>query len=243
LGRTTAHVDGVVTRTIDARSTSGSDRSEAVLVAGVVVLAVVLCTVLMASIAFGSESISIRAAYAALVHADGSRDAAIVSGLRVPRTLLGLSVGVALGLAGAVMQGVTRNPLADPGILGVNAGAAFAVVLGIFLLGVTGPLGYVWFAFAGAAIASVLVYALGSRGRDARQARARGSGDDGAAGRADQRDPPRGQLDVRRLPVLGGRLAGGPRREHPAGAAAVPRGGCRPRVRARAGARRLEPRR
>jgi iron complex transport system permease protein len=162
----TAHADGVVARTIDARPAAGADRSNGILVAGVVVLVVVLGAVLMASIVFGSESISIGTAYETLVHADGSRDAAIVRGLRVPRTLLGLSVGVALGLAGAVMQGVTRNPLADPGILGVNAGAAFAVVLGIFLLGVTGPLGYVWFAFAGAAIASALVYVLGSRGRD-----------------------------------------------------------------------------
>ncbi len=162
----TAHADGVVARTIDARSTAGAERSHGVLVTGVAVLVAVLCAVLMASIAFGSESLSIGTAYRALVHVDGSRDAAIVRGLRVPRTLLGLSVGVALGLAGTVMQGVTRNPLADPGILGVNAGAAFAIVLGIFLLGVTGPLGYVWFAFAGAAIASVVVYALGSRGRD-----------------------------------------------------------------------------
>src|SRR5699024_6403181 len=86
--------------------------------------------------------------------------------LRVPRTLLGLAVGVALGLAGTVMQGVTRNPLADPGLLGVNAGAAMFVVLALTLFGVTSMLGYVWFAFAGAAVASVAVYAIGSLGRE-----------------------------------------------------------------------------
>ena len=85
--------------------------------------------------------------------------------MRLPRTALGLLVGVALGLAGALMQALTRNPLADPGLLGVNAGAAAAVVTAIGLLGITQPEGYVWFSFLGAALASVLVYAIGSAGR------------------------------------------------------------------------------
>jgi iron complex transport system permease protein len=83
----------------------------------------------------------------------------------VPRTIAGLLVGAGLGLAGAVMQGVTRNPLADPGILGVNAGAALAVVTAIYALDVSSPRSYVWFSFVGAALASVVVYALGARGR------------------------------------------------------------------------------
>ena len=83
---------------------------------------------------------------------------------RVPRLLAGLLVGAALGLAGTIMQGIARNPLADPGLFGVNAGAALAVVSAISL-GVTAAAGYVWFAFAGAAVVSVLVYALGSLGR------------------------------------------------------------------------------
>ncbi len=70
--------------------------------------------------------------------------------LRLPRTILGVLVGAALGLSGAVMQGVTRNPLADPGILGVNAGAALFVVIAISVFGITSIVGYVWFAFAGA---------------------------------------------------------------------------------------------
>ncbi|MGC5412534.1 iron chelate uptake ABC transporter family permease subunit, partial [Streptomyces sp. DT225] len=78
-----------------------------------------------------------------------------------PRTVLGLLVGAALGLAGAVMQALTRNPLAEPGILGVNAGASAAVVSAISFFGVTSLTGYVWFAFAGAALVSLAVYFLG----------------------------------------------------------------------------------
>ncbi|MCE3294228.1 MAG: iron transporter permease, partial [Arthrobacter sp.] len=74
--------------------------------------------------------------------------------------------GGALGLAGAAMQGVTRNPLADPGIIGVNAGAALAVVTGIYLFGVSSLGGYIWFAFGGAAAAAVVVYLIASTGRD-----------------------------------------------------------------------------
>jgi len=96
---------------------------------------------------------------------DGDEDDIIVRSLRIPRTLLGILVGVALGVAGALMQGHTRNPLADPGLLGVNAGAAFLVVVGIYALGMTSLFSYVWFAFAGAFAASVLVFLLGSLGR------------------------------------------------------------------------------
>ena len=77
---------------------------------------------------------------------------------RIPRTVLGLLAGGALGLAGAAMQGVARNPLADPGIMGVNAGAALAVVTGIYLFGISSLTGYIWFAFFGAAAAAVVVY-------------------------------------------------------------------------------------
>jgi iron complex transport system permease protein len=90
----------------------------------------------------------------------------IVQSLRLPRTLVAIMIGVALGLAGALVQGLTRNPLADPGILGVSAGAALAVVTGIFVFGVGSLSGYVWFAFAGAAVTSVAVYLLGASGRD-----------------------------------------------------------------------------
>jgi iron complex transport system permease protein len=83
----------------------------------------------------------------------------------VPRTVLGLLVGIALGVAGALIQAVTRNPLADPGILGVNSGSAFAVALGVGVFGVTAPSGYIWFAFGGALVTTVVVYVIGSIGK------------------------------------------------------------------------------
>jgi iron complex transport system permease protein len=89
----------------------------------------------------------------------------IVWSARVPRTTLGLAAGAALGLAGALMQALTRNPLADPGILGVSAGASFAIVLAVGVFGFGSFYGYVWFAFAGALAASVVVYLLGGLGR------------------------------------------------------------------------------
>ena len=125
----------------------------------------VLVLVVLASVAVGTRSIPVGTVLDALVHPSATEDAhAVVRSLRVPRTVVGLLAGAALGLAGAVMQGVTRNPLADPGLLGVSAGASFALVLGISVLGLTGPVAYVWFAFAGAAVASVLVYGLGAIG-------------------------------------------------------------------------------
>lgn len=131
------------------------------------VLAVlVLIAACTASLAIGARPISVETLWQALTQFDsGSGDHAVVAS-RIPRTVLGLLVGAALGLAGAAMQGVARNPLADPGILGVNSGAALAVVIGIFVFGVTSFTGYIWFAFVGAAAAAVLVYAVASLGRE-----------------------------------------------------------------------------
>jgi iron complex transport system permease protein len=133
--------------------------------AGLPLCAVILAAIVMASIAIGAKSIPLSDVAAGLFGDDGSESAAIVRELRVPRTLVGLAVGVALGLAGALMQALTRNPLADPGILGVEAGAAAAIVGAIALFGVTEPRAYIWFSFLGAAVASVVVYLLGSHGR------------------------------------------------------------------------------
>jgi iron complex transport system permease protein len=132
---------------------------------GLIVAVAVLAAVVVCSIALGSKALPLGTVWQALVDSDGSNDHLIVRSLRVPRTLLGLGVGAALGLAGAVMQGVTRNPLADPGILGVDAGAALAVAVAIYTFDVTSLSHYVWFAFAGAAAASTVVYLLGSVGR------------------------------------------------------------------------------
>ncbi|GGM43291.1 FecCD family ABC transporter permease [Microbacterium saperdae] len=125
-------------------------------------------TVLLAVVGFGvgSHPISPAQVLDALTAYDPTRNEhVIVMASRVPRMLLGILVGAALGMAGALMQSLTRNPLADPGILGVNAGASLLVVVAIAYLGVTSVHGYIWFAFAGAALAAVLVFALGSAHR------------------------------------------------------------------------------
>lgn len=117
------------------------------------------------SLFVGSGDIPVSEAWRALWHSDGSTNAEIVRGTRVPRTLLGISVGAAMGVAGALMQALTRNPLADPGILGVNAGAYFCMVLGVAVLGATSTASSVPFAMVGAFVASTAVYFVGSRGR------------------------------------------------------------------------------
>ncbi|MGH4024977.1 MAG: FecCD family ABC transporter permease [Pseudonocardiaceae bacterium] len=124
-----------------------------------------LVVVTLASLAIGAKAIPVGTVWDALWSPTGSTDDVVVRSLRIPRTLLGVLVGLALGVAGALMQGHTRNPLAEPGLLGVNAGAALLVVVGIYGLGVTSLFGYVWFAFAGAFAASLLVFTIGSLSR------------------------------------------------------------------------------
>jgi iron complex transport system permease protein len=116
------------------------------------------------SISVGARSIPLDRVWSLVWSPDGSDEATIVRDLRVPRTLLGLLVGAALGLAGALMQSLTRNPLADPGLLGVNAGASLAVVLGVMLFGLTGTNAQVWPAMLGAGAASLLVWGIGGGG-------------------------------------------------------------------------------
>ncbi|OUD01353.1 FecCD family ABC transporter permease [Streptomyces swartbergensis] len=91
----------------------------------------------------------------------------IVETVRVPRTVLAIVAGVALGVGGALIQGHTRNPIADTGLLGVNSGASFAVVTVIAVFGLSDPFQYIWFAFLGAAVAGVVVFGLASIGRGA----------------------------------------------------------------------------
>ncbi|MEQ3552378.1 iron chelate uptake ABC transporter family permease subunit [Pseudonocardia nematodicida] len=130
---------------------------------GLAGLAGALALAVLASIAIGTKVIPVHEVVSALVAPTGTENDIVIRSLRIPRTVLGVLVGIALGLAGALVQGFTRNPLGDPGLLGVNAGAAFFVVVGIYLFGVTSLFGYVWFAFAGALVASVVVFAIGTR--------------------------------------------------------------------------------
>ena len=117
------------------------------------------------SLAVGSRSLPLEEVLRALTTADGSETAVIVRELRAPRALLSVVVGAALGTAGAQLQGLTRNPLADPGLLGVSAGAALAVVSTGTVLGVGGSTGQAWAALAGALAATAVVYLLASSGR------------------------------------------------------------------------------
>jgi iron complex transport system permease protein len=132
--------------------------------AGLLVAVIVAVVAATGSVWLGSRGVSWSDVRAALGGADDTLGQAAVT-KRIPRTLLALLAGGALGVSGAVMQGVTRNPIADPGILGVNMGASLAIVIGIVYFGMVDPSSYIWVAIAGAAIAAVFVYAVGSLGR------------------------------------------------------------------------------
>lgn len=137
--------------------------------AGLLAALFLLLTVVAASLAIGARQFSLGEVWHGLFdpHAPAYT---VVRETRLPRTLLGLLAGIGLGLAGGVMQALTRNPLADPGLLGINAGASAAIVSAITFLGITSVTGYVWFAFAGAGAVSALVWAVGG-GRAATPAR------------------------------------------------------------------------
>ena len=120
----------------------------------------------LASLTIGARSVSIPVMLDAVMSFDPANGDHAVVLSRVPRTVVGLLVGAALATAGAALQGIARNPLADPGILGINAGASLAVVVGIYLFGLGSASSYLWFAFAGAGAAAVAVYAVASLGRD-----------------------------------------------------------------------------
>ena len=135
--------------------------------AGLVVGLVLVILVGILSLRIGARSISTTNVWDAIFNFDAqSYDQTVVRSLRLPRTVIALAVGGCLGVAGAVMQAVTRNPLADPSILGVSSGASFAIVAAVFYGGLIHAYQYVWFAFAGALVASVLVFIVGSVGRD-----------------------------------------------------------------------------
>lgn len=132
---------------------------------GLGVAATLLAFTCVASLAIGTETVDLATVWRAVTDYRDIGDQWIVHDLRIPRTVLGLLVGVALGLSGTLIQSVGRNPLADTEILGINAGAALFIVLAIALLGVSGPSAYIWFGFAGALFAMVLVYLVGMTGR------------------------------------------------------------------------------
>ncbi|WP_314781563.1 iron ABC transporter permease [Actinomyces massiliensis] len=136
------------------------------LVLVVALLMAALVVLLVASLAIGSRLIPTGTVMDALTNFDpGSDDQLVIRFSRLPRTLIGVLAGAALGLAGVLTQSLTRNALAEPGTLGVNAGAAVGVIIGLIATGGASIVVYVWFAFAGAALTSVLVHRLGRTGR------------------------------------------------------------------------------
>jgi iron complex transport system permease protein len=133
---------------------------------GLVALSITLVVVVLLSLRIGSISITTDDAVDALFNYNhDSYEQTVVRSLRLPRTLIALGVGASLAVAGAIMQSATRNPLAGPEILGVSSGAAFAIVSAVYFIGLTSSWQYVWFAFAGALAASVVVYGVASAGR------------------------------------------------------------------------------
>ncbi|MFF4982162.1 FecCD family ABC transporter permease [Streptomyces sp. NPDC001046] len=139
-------------------------RRRAVRAFGLLLSVAFLVLVALASIAIGAKELSLAQVWHGLFEDSGTYGDVVVAE-RLSRTVLGLLAGAALGLAGAVLQALTRNPLADPGLLGINAGASAAVVTAITYFGVSSLTGYVWFAFFGAAAVGALVWFLGgSRG-------------------------------------------------------------------------------
>lgn len=129
-----------------------------------ITLLMVVCGLCLLSVAFGTRDVSWADVTGALQGRTRTVGEAAVA-MRIPRTVLAAIVGASLGLAGAVMQGITRNPLADPGIFGVNIGAAFVVVIGLAWFGIDELKSYVWMAILGSAVTALFVYTIGAMGR------------------------------------------------------------------------------
>ncbi|BAZ37896.1 iron(III) dicitrate transport system permease protein [Calothrix sp. NIES-4101] len=134
-------------------------------IVGLGICAFVLIICLIFSVTLGAAKIPIDTILQSFLSFDTSREHLIIRTVRLPRSLMAMLVGASISVAGALMQGVTRNPLADPGILGVSSGAAFSVVMAIFLFGASSPSIYIWYAFLGAGVTVFSVYFLASLGR------------------------------------------------------------------------------
>lgn len=157
----------VTTRPVDSVEQRPRGRSRAALATGFIVLLGALAVVCFFSITMGARGVGLSTIWKAFTDYDPSAPSeTVIRELRTPRTLIGILAGAALGLSGTILQGVTRNPLADPGIMGINAGAATAIVFAIMVLGAQSTVAYVWFAFIGAGVATVTVYGIASFGRE-----------------------------------------------------------------------------
>jgi len=142
-------------------------RTVSVRIVGLLAASALLVVAVAASITIGSRDIPLDVIGKTFFGgATDSTDSIVLLDSRLPRTCIAIVAGLALAVAGALTQAVTRNPLADPGILGVTSGSAFAVAIAVGVLGITTVQGYLWFAFGGALLATVIVYLIGSIGRE-----------------------------------------------------------------------------
>jgi iron complex transport system permease protein len=129
-------------------------------------IGVIIALIIMAlSVVLGYTNTSFKQAIEAYTAFNGSNEHLIIQLSRVPRSLVGMAVGISLGIAGVLMQALTRNPIASPDIFGVNAGAGFFIVFGVTFLGVSSIQQFMWIGFLGAAVAAGMAYALGSAGK------------------------------------------------------------------------------
>jgi len=134
---------------------------------GLLIALTLLLLSFAASILYGQTPIPFEAAMASFTeYSEASNEHVIIQMERLPRAVLATIIGASLSISGALMQALTRNPLADPSIFGLNAGALFFVVMGVSLFSIDSLIQIIWFAFIGAAVASILVYSIGSLGRD-----------------------------------------------------------------------------
>ncbi|MGP6151405.1 iron ABC transporter permease [Priestia flexa] len=135
-------------------------------VTGLILSIIFLLICIGLSIVLGYTDTSIKTAINAFQSFDGSNEHLVIQNVRLPRALIGAVVGACLGIAGAMMQALTKNPLASPDILGVNAGAGFFIVVAIMIFSVNSLQAFTWIAFVGAALTVVAVYLLGSIGKE-----------------------------------------------------------------------------
>jgi iron complex transport system permease protein len=133
---------------------------------GFLIAILIMLLLMAASIVFGYTDTSLRMAIDAFTNNNGSNEHIIIETVRLPRALIASAVGASLAIAGVLMQTLTKNPLASPGIFGINAGAGFAVVVAITIFSVNNMQGFNALAFLGAAVAAISVYVIGSVGRE-----------------------------------------------------------------------------
>lgn len=129
-----------------------------------VILSLCLIVVSTLSILYGSKSVDMETLFDALFTNKENFSISVVQA-RIPRTLFGILAGASLGVSGCLMQSITRNPIADPSILGINTGASLFVVVGIAFFSISSPSQYIWLGFTGAILTAILVYGIASVGQ------------------------------------------------------------------------------